>query len=102
MLTLLVLSLSLSCVMADPVKTSQTSCPTCVLAKSSSNTENVFPWLFNNNNARFVYTHTDDRGWPSRGRHSLCHGRPCQDQPDLLPNLCPGQVFLQHRECLPL
>ena len=29
-----------------------TTCPTCVFVKSSSNTQSVFPWLFNNNNAR--------------------------------------------------
>ena len=32
--------------------TKDTTCPTCVLVKSSSNTQSVFPWLFNNNNAR--------------------------------------------------
>merc|ERR1712200_57995 len=25
----------------------------------------VFPWLCNNNNARFQYTYTDGRGWPT-------------------------------------
>ena len=34
------------------IGTNQTMCPTCVLVKSSFNTENVFPWLFNNNRAR--------------------------------------------------
>ena len=32
--------------------TKDTTCPTCVFVKSSSNTQSVFPWLFNNNNAR--------------------------------------------------
>ena len=41
-----------------------TTCPTCLLAKSSATTQSVFPWLFNNNNARFMYVRTDDRGWP--------------------------------------
>ena len=62
--------------------TNQTTCPTCLLVKSSYNTQNVFPWLFNNDNTRqdsqslpgvismqvyprFVYTYTDGRGWPT-------------------------------------
>merc|ERR1711971_1391961 len=46
------------------MRSNATSCPTCVLAKSSSTTQSVFPWLFNNNNARFMYARTDDEGWP--------------------------------------
>ena len=46
------------------MRSNATSCPTCLLAKSSTTTQNVFPWLFNNNNARFMYSRTDDRGWP--------------------------------------
>merc|ERR1719384_796221 len=44
------------------LETNQTTCPTCLLVKSSYNTQNVFPWLFNNDNTRFVYTFTDGRG----------------------------------------
>merc|ERR1712117_92657 len=40
------------------------SCPTCILAKSSSQVQTVFPWLFNNYNARFMYSRTDDEGYP--------------------------------------
>merc|ERR1712227_1115063 len=46
------------------MRSNATTCPTCVLAKSSSATQGVFPWLFNNNNARFMYARTDDEGWP--------------------------------------
>merc|ERR1712154_363674 len=45
------------------LESNQTTCPTCLLVKSSFNTQNIFPWLFNNDNTRFVYT--DGRGWPT-------------------------------------
>merc|ERR1711892_1459426 len=41
-----------------------TSCPSCLLVKSSMNIQNTFPWLFNNPNAGFFYSKTDSRGWP--------------------------------------
>ena len=44
--------------------TKVTSCPTCLLVKTSSNIENVFPWLFNNPKAQFFYSHTDGDGYP--------------------------------------
>ena len=40
------------------------SCPTCLLVKSSTNTQTTFPWLFNNDKTRFLYTKTDINGWP--------------------------------------
>merc|ERR1719312_1089045 len=77
-LVLLSLSLSSALCLATPLesavhkarvsepsmRSNATTCPTCVLAKSSSATQSVFPWLFNNNNARFMYARTDDEGWP--------------------------------------
>ena len=43
----------LGSVLAVPqLGTDQTTCPTCLLVKSSANSQNIFPWLFNNNNAR--------------------------------------------------
>merc|ERR1712131_280486 len=35
------------------------SCPSCVLVKGSASVQSVFPWLVNNNNARFLYARTD-------------------------------------------
>ena len=77
-LVLLSLSLSSALCLATPLesavakarvseprlRSNATTCPTCVLAKSSTATQSVFPWLFNNNNARFMYVRTDDEGWP--------------------------------------
>merc|ERR1712154_436593 len=54
----------LGSVLAFPqLGTDQTTCPTCLLVKSSANSQNIFPWLFNND--RFQYTYTDGRGWPT-------------------------------------
>ena len=77
-LVLLSLSLSSALCLATPLesavakardsepsmRSNATTCPSCLLAKSSSATQSVFPWLFNNNNARFMYARTDDEGWP--------------------------------------
>merc|ERR1719250_336031 len=45
-------------------KANATTCPTCLLVKSSFNIQNSFPWLFNNPNTKFFYSKTDSRGWP--------------------------------------
>merc|ERR1712154_728180 len=41
-----------------------TTCPTCVLVKSSSNIQTSFPWLFNNPDTKFFYSKTDSSGYP--------------------------------------
>merc|ERR1711915_1082377 len=46
----------------EHVSSNQTTCPACLQIKSSNTVQNNYPWLFNN--ARFMYTRTDDRGWP--------------------------------------
>ena len=67
MIPLVLLSLACSA-LATPLepgmRSNATTCPACVLAKASTATQSVFPWLFNNNNARFMYARTDDSGWP--------------------------------------
>merc|ERR1712243_524881 len=40
------------------------SCPSCVLVKGSASVQSVFPWLVNNNNARFLYARTDGDDYP--------------------------------------
>ena len=46
------------------IMTNATTCPTCLVVKTSISIQNTFPWLFNNPNTRFFYTKTDSRGWP--------------------------------------
>merc|ERR1712215_46934 len=41
-----------------------TTCPTCLLVRSSTNIQNSIPWLFNNPNTKFYYMRTDSRMWP--------------------------------------
>merc|ERR1719348_2884178 len=44
-------------------KSNATNCPTCLLVKSSSTVQPNFPWLFNNQQARFNYMRTDADGY---------------------------------------
>eukprot|EP00091_Calanus_sinicus_P006861 TRINITY_DN1764_c0_g1_i3.p2 TRINITY_DN1764_c0_g1~~TRINITY_DN1764_c0_g1_i3.p2 ORF type:complete len:182 (-),score=82.34 TRINITY_DN1764_c0_g1_i3:238-759(-) len=44
--------------------TNVSTCPGCLLVKSSTTIQNKFPWLFNNQQTKFFYSKTDSRGWP--------------------------------------
>merc|ERR1719495_1201492 len=37
------------------IMTNATTCPTCLVVKTSISIQNTFPWLFNNPNTRFFY-----------------------------------------------
>merc|ERR1711935_586464 len=47
-------------VAAPKVSSNATSCPICILVKSSTTVQTAAPWLFNNQQARFNYMRTDE------------------------------------------